>query len=1486
MTLIAGTVLGPYEVVALLGAGGMGEVYRAKDTRLGREVALKVLREEVAQDPDRLRRFEQEARAVAALNHPHILTVHDVGVHEGMRYVVTELLEGESLREVLLQRLPTQRQALLWGVQTAQGLSAAHQKGVVHRDLKPENLFLTTDGRIKILDFGLAKLADGAAAGTRQDTVTAELTKPGAVMGTVAYMSPEQAQAWPVDARSDIFSFGVVLYELLSGRHPFRKETAAATLSAILQETPPPLTSVDASIPRAVDGIVARCLEKRREERFQGAHDLGLALETALAVPAGSVALEEVEERSPYPGLASFTEKDASVFFGREAEVKALWERIRSRPLLAVIGPSGAGKTSFVRAGVIPARPRGWGVVWATPGPRPVLALSQSLVPELAGDTEAMSDLLRGIAEVTESGESERVVTAARRWRTRHGEALLVLDQFEELFTLSTPKTQARFASLLGRLIEDAGVHVLLSLRDDFLIRCSEYDAFASVFESLTPLPALSREDLQRALVEPAGKRGYRFEDEALVEEMVGHVEGERAALPMLAFTVSRLWEKRDREKKLLTRQAYEEIGGVAGALAQHAEATLERIGSERQDMVREIFRNLVTAQGTRAVIDREELLSAFPDRFSAEEVLRKLGEARLLTFYEVEGREGEPGHHRVEVAHESLLKAWPRLVRWQAQDEEGALLRDQLKQAAHLWEEKGRTQDLLWTGTAYQEFDLWRARYPGALTAVEEDFAKSMADRARRRKRVLVSAVTTVIVALAGIAVAIGISRQQATKARDLAVAEAARREAAQLLALGRLKLADSPSAALAYTIASLERGDNDPARRFAVEALWQGPPTLFLQNPDEMSLEWGPGGRWIASSTTKDFALLDRDTGERRQLATAPETPVGFTSDGKRLVSEAREAGRPVFHVWTLPEGLLERTFERPGRIPCWIIADRLLIFTPDKEKRVWTVERLSLDGASRETLGRWATDGVPAMAVDSESIVFVQDGRLLRQRFDALTAPARVIGTHDWKEVNVETWHDRAVTGDVTGDVRIWDLPAARLERTLKSPASAMLIALDPGKRFLATGPPGAASLHAVVVFELTAPRMAEPMVLPGKWEWLLALRFSPDGSWLAAADQTSTSFFSLTGPRSIVLGRQEPPFVAVAFTRDGHLLSTSDEGVLRRWPHSFAGGEEMREYRPGPKAIGMGLGLDRQGRAVLVNRFGGGLVVPLDGSEPVPYLSKERANFFTPELDATGRFLALSMQSGPAGRSGGIVVFDLDTHEERALDTRPQGREGCQEGEVLSVSAAAPVWLRDGGLVTDGAAGLRVWNVATGTSRLLRPCKSLPDGKALLLLATPDSRSILRLDAPFETAATSSLSVYDLVSGQTREIASHGNVVGSFALDASGKILVSGDKNGVVRVGLLTGEEPHLLFGHTAAVTSVAVSPDGRSIASGSDDGTIRLWPMPDLSKAPLHTLAHGELLAKLKSLTNMRAVRDPGSDTGWKTEIGPFPGWGKVPHWQP
>jgi eukaryotic-like serine/threonine-protein kinase len=282
MTLPAHKKLGSYEILAPLGAGGMGEVYRARDQKLDRDVAVKVLPQTVANDPDALARFEREAKAVAALSHPNILAIHDFGTQDGTAYAVTELLEGETLRGKLDGGPVSQRQAVDWALQIAKGLSAAHGKGVVHRDLKPDNVFVTKDGHVKILDFGLAKRVDEAEPDEKTSAPTGTgHTQPGTVMGTMGYMSPEQLRGLPVDHRSDIFSFGAILYELLSGRKAFKKDTASDTIAAVLKEDPPELTQSGRNVSPALDHIVRHCLEKDRENRFGTAKDVAFALSEA-----------------------------------------------------------------------------------------------------------------------------------------------------------------------------------------------------------------------------------------------------------------------------------------------------------------------------------------------------------------------------------------------------------------------------------------------------------------------------------------------------------------------------------------------------------------------------------------------------------------------------------------------------------------------------------------------------------------------------------------------------------------------------------------------------------------------------------------------------------------------------------------------------------------------------------------------------------------------------------------------------------------------------------------------------------------------------------------------------------------------------------------------------------------------------------------------------------------------------------------------------
>jgi hypothetical protein len=305
MPLSAGVRLGPYEILSPLGAGGMGEVYRARDSKLKRDVAVKVLPQSLAADSDALARFEREALAVAALSHPNILSIFDFGTHEGTAYAVMELLDGETLRARLASGPVPQRQAVDYALQIARGLSAAHQKGVVHRDLKPENLFVTRDGLVKILDFGLAKKVGTAVAGeeTSAPTVSGH-TEPGTVMGTVGYMSPEQVRGQFVDQRSDLFSFGSVLYEMLSGRMAFRRDTRADTMSAILTSEPEELLQTGGGGGAGLDRVVRHCLEKNPEQRFQSARDLAFALESA-SVSSGSGPAAAPPARKRVPALAA-----------------------------------------------------------------------------------------------------------------------------------------------------------------------------------------------------------------------------------------------------------------------------------------------------------------------------------------------------------------------------------------------------------------------------------------------------------------------------------------------------------------------------------------------------------------------------------------------------------------------------------------------------------------------------------------------------------------------------------------------------------------------------------------------------------------------------------------------------------------------------------------------------------------------------------------------------------------------------------------------------------------------------------------------------------------------------------------------------------------------------------------------------------------------------------------------------------------------------
>jgi WD40 repeat protein len=1460
-SLAEGQILGDrYRVRVLLGRGGMGEVFRAYDLKLRVDVALKAVRPLLLSDDRALAWLRQEVRAARQIVSPNVCRVFDLVEVDGRELVAMEYVDGVTLADVLRERSPLSLQeARGIAAQFLAGLEAIHAAGLVHRDIKPENVMLTRAGRVVVMDFGITR----AVSHSRIQTVA----------GTAAYMAPEQALGDAVDARADVYSAGVMLAELVA---PVGARTQSARESVWLRihDEPPRLDDT----PWAA--VLRKAVARGRDQRYASAAALSRALDDVTLRTTAD------ESQRPYPGLAAFTERDAGFFVGRELEIESTWKKLRRPHLQALIGPSGAGKSSFLHAGLRASAPPGWRVVVATPSHRPFAALVHVLAPELSGDSDA-------VARLIDFEQPDVAVAVVTRWRRRHDHALLVVDQFEELFTQSADDVQGRFAELLARLALEADVHVLLSMRDDFLFRCQRFESLAPLFSELTAIGPPTGAALRRALVQPALKCGYRFEDESMIDEMLAAVAGERGALPLAAFAMSRLWDTRDRERGLLTRAAYESIGGVAGALAQHAEATLDTIGQDRLPVVRELFRNLVTAQGTRATLDRDDLLSVFAEgnRRSAAAVLEALVDARLLTAYDAESLEGERGgRRRIEIVHESLLTAWPRLVRWQIQDQDGAQLRDQLRQAARLWEARGKPEDLLWTGTSFREYELWRERYAGTLSEAENTFARAMTARAARRRLRRRAGVSALIAASLIVAIAMSVLWRQSEGARAEATAAARHAEAQQLFALGQLEMQRQPSVAVAYALASLERNDSPDVRRFVVRALSQGPTPVIVARTETgwggTELSFSRTGEWLSSLNVRTGAVrLWRQDGSPRQI---PESGSprdyasgGFADDDSAFVLTVSDSIR--FH--SLPEvtavnripGSFRWGFVRGASLVTGDLAPALPDGRPRRVIRTYPVP----DGAPATTLGMLTfPPGPPGnFAVDhtGDWMLSLTGGSLFEISLRHLDQPPRVIVRADGDPI---TSFRLGLDGS-----RIY-LRRRRTPLVAVSRATGAVLASWDFAPLEEAGSGGAISVDGrrmaiglahdqVHVHDLETPPGVDPMIVRLASR-PLSVAIHPNGSWMAVQDSRTISLWPMEWRQARVLRHGTKRVGGLAADPAGRWLasggpdapvnvwSVSEHAPTARTTLDFA---ENANHKTASAANRPDVGkitASPRGDLIAAATFSGLWLLPLTGSpERLPgFNSIVRAVDF----DHSGRWLAagggiLGALSAPGENV--VRVWDLETRAVRVL--------AAADGMPIASAAFLP----DGRLVVGSAAGVRVWDLTSGTSTLL-----LSDMLASAL-PSPDGRRLLLFRAGMRPGgAVGSIAVYDFETGRTTPLPAHGNQVTCIAWHPSGEQVVTGSQDGSVRLGGADGSEPHLLLGHDAQVWDVVVDPRGRWVASGSDDGTTRLWPMPE--GQPFHTLAHAALLDRLRSLTTYRVVRQAESSSEYRVDFEPFTGWKREP----
>jgi eukaryotic-like serine/threonine-protein kinase len=804
LQLTPGLRIKHYELIRELGRGGMGQVYLARDTRLGRRVAMKFLGS--SSSATKLsERFLVEARATARCSHENIVVIHEVELFRGLPYMVLEYVEGTPLSKVMAgRRMPVGRMIELV-VPVVRALAHAHAANIVHRDLKPENVVVTAQGTVKVLDFGIATLfASKQKEPSPSDSGSGRMAS---IAGTLPYMSPEQLGMDDVDHRSDIWALGIIMFELLAAKHPL-DPVSQGRLFGAAAELDVPMPSIADAVPGLPDRLVAaiaKCLAKRKADRFATADELLAELEPLLPNRAGR---KLVADESPYPGLNAFQESDADRFFGRSLDVASMALRLREQPLVGVVGPSGVGKSSFVRAGVVPALKASgepWEVLIVRPGRNPLAALASAL--DQARDPRESDPQLPIGGDLAAMLRHEPGAFGARlraRASRRRCQILLFVDQHEELYTLvhDAAERLAFTACLVGAADDAAGpLRVVVSMRSDFLDRAAEDRSFVEeLARGLVFLQPPTRAGLEEALVQPLEMLGYGFEP-GVAAAMLDTLGATPGPLPLLQFTAAKLWEGRDRARRMLTHAAYVAMGGVAGALATHADEVLGRFTAPDQKIVRQVFMRLVTPERTRQIVDASELHEISPE---VDRIIGLLISARLVVVHTRGGGEGE-GAPAIELVHESLIKSWPTLLRWLDESNEDVAFIAQLRAAAKQWEQKGRPEGLLWRNEAMEEARLWQSRSQRELPPREQDFLDAvleLADRAaRRRRRIVVGsfAFLCALVAAAGVALfMINDAKQIARRAEAAANVSATQAHDSEQKALEQEKLANEKAKAL----------------------------------------------------------------------------------------------------------------------------------------------------------------------------------------------------------------------------------------------------------------------------------------------------------------------------------------------------------------------------------------------------------------------------------------------------------------------------------------------------------------------------------------------------------------------------------------------------------------------------------------------------------------------------------------------------------------
>ncbi len=1095
-------------------------------------------------------------------------------------------------------------------------------------------------------------------------------------------------------------------------------------------------------------------------------------------------------ERAPYRGLATFTAADADQYFGREREVEAFVNRLRSQGFVAVVGPSGAGKSSFVQAGVVPSLPPGWRTVIVRPGATPIAAMAQRLVTDgvVAGTPDEVAAALRADRDML-----QRILGQDRQ--AQAAGLLLIVDQFEELVTLCPdPAERNAYADAIMAVADHSAatggnVRVIVTLRDDYLVRAEQLTPLRNrLSRGLQLLTTPSPDDLRRIFTEPARRLGYRFDDDALPDRVVEALADRPGALALLSFTASKLWDAREPQRKLLTRKAYDALGGVGGALAQHAEQLLESLPEADRPLVREAFRHLVTADGTRAVISRADLEQVLggptqpPGRAAA--VIDRLVDGRLLVASEGDGNEV-----RIEVIHEMLLLSWPRLVTWMRQDAEHARMRDQLRAAARQWQDRGRARGTLWRDEALTEYLMWRARYQGQVTDLEQAFGDASAAAQRRSARVRrVIAAVAIAALVVGLVVLFQANRRTDAQRR---VAVAARTQAQTLVQRswydqGRASFADGDwRGALPFWDHYMADADADASIRHMVGRAAQAARTLawdrhvFAGGVRALALGGADAATVMAASADGEVAFLASATGAAAwhgqvdsDLNQGLSTPEGF------LVAGPAGAAR-VDAV----RGVVTRFAHR----------DIATLATRCRNGDVVT------SGLVEGGVKRWAADGSLRWAVELGEA-------LAGAVCDADDEVVVLSGTHLWRVV-------------------------AGVKASIGSYEGALLAASDDG-RILAVV---AGTPQTITVLD-AARRVVR--TLGGHPGMLQALALSADGTKLLSGDDTGEArLWTLADGAYAQLVGHRGGVTAVSFAPDGRAITLDEAGAARLWTPD--GVDVLVHDEPGRGlALASGTGVffignsDGGVRAVDVGRAG------LPTETPIPFEAAslrinqrgERAvctSRSTLELRDAAGVLERTVDPGLAADAySGVALSDLG-----AVLVMPmagtRGRYFGPSSGTAFVTVDAP-----GPIIALAALHERPWSAAGTDAGVV---VVWDEAGAVKAKAELDPAGITAMVAhPRQALLAASdkdhgIALVDATTGTVvRRFSGHSGGLWSLAFNGDGSRLYSASDDGSVREwDVASGTAVRVLWGHVGAAQLVRPLHDGLLATVGADR-TLLIW----------------------------------------------------------